>query len=84
MISDAANTAAEKRPLQICNVLPKVLPDSILNPRPPPPPDGNSPTIAPTKAAAIPSFSDVKKYGIDFGRRNFTKTCEPDADQVFI
>ena len=73
-IKAAANIAAENKPLQICNVLPKVLPDSILKPNPPPPPEGSSPTIAPTKEAAIANFNEVKRYGMDFGSRNLSRT----------
>ena len=60
-IREPASIAAENKPLQICKVFPKVLPESILKPSPLPPPDGNSPTIAPTSDAAIPSFNDVKR-----------------------
>ena len=83
-IREPASIAAENRPLQICKVLPKVLPESILKPSPPPPPDGSSPTIAPTSEAAIPNFNEVKRYGVDFGALNLNKTCDLEADQVFI
>jgi len=64
-IREPASIAAENKPLQICKVFPKELPESILKPSPPPLPDGSSPTIAPTTEAAIPSFNDVKRYGVD-------------------
>ncbi len=51
----------------------------IRAPRPRIAPVGNSPTMVPTKAAAIPIFSEVKRYGIEDGNRSFQNVAQPDA-----
>ena len=35
--------------------------------------------MVPTSAAAIPTLNEVKRYGIDAGRRSLRKLCKPDA-----
>ncbi len=53
--------------------LPNCDPISIRAPRPSTAPVGNSPTMVPTSAAAMATFSAAKKYGMEAGRRSLTK-----------